>query len=164
MNRARGLNWLFWGSIAACYLLQLTPLPALLAPLKPFWLALVLIYWLLELPERVPLGLAFTLGLIGDLLPGGELFGEQALRLCILCFIVLRFRARLRFFPMWQQTLAVFALLLNDRIVYLMVHTFAGDPLPGADFWLAPVAGLAVWPWLFLLLDDLRARLRGHEA
>src|ERR1700732_4209222 len=118
--RIRGIGWLFWGSIVFCYLLQLMPLPAILLPLKPYWLALMLIYWMLELPERVPLGLAFVLGAVGDLV-AGELLGEQALRLCILCFIVLRFRSRLRFFPMWQQTFAVFALLLNDRIVYLMI-------------------------------------------
>jgi rod shape-determining protein MreD len=146
-----------------CYLLQIMPLPAVLLPLKPYWLALVLIYWLIELPERVPLGLCFVLGVGGDLI-AGELLGEQALRLCILCFIVLRFRSRLRFFPMWQQTLAIFALLLNDRIVYLMVHALAGDPSPPPDFWLAPLAGLIAWPWLFLLLDDLRARLRAHEG
>ncbi len=90
MMRVRGLGWLFWGSIISCYLLQLAPLPLPLQPLKPFWLALVLIYWILELPERVPLGLAFILGVAADLLTG-ELIGEQALRLCILCFIVLRF-------------------------------------------------------------------------
>jgi rod shape-determining protein MreD len=163
MTRGRGFNWLFWGSIVVCYLLQLAPLPTVLLPLKPFWLALMLIYWLIELPERVPLGLAFVLGVAGDVI-GGELLGEQALRLCILCFIVLRFRSRLRFFPMWQQTLAVFALLLNDRIVYLMVHALAGDPPPPLDFWLAPIAGMFAWPWLFLLLDDLRARLRAHDA
>lgn len=163
MTRNRTLNALFWGSIALCYILALAPLPAVLVPLKPFWLALVLVYWLLEMPERVPLGLAFTLGIVGDLV-AGELLGEQAMRLCVLCFIALRFRSRLRFFPIWQQTLAVFGLLLNDRVVYLMVHTFAGDPVPGAEFWIAPLAGAVVWPWLFLLLDDLRARLRAHEA
>lgn len=157
------MGWLFWGSIVVCCLLQLAPLPALLLPLKPFWLALALIYWSLEIPERVPLGLAFVLGAVGDLL-GGEMLGEQALRLCILCFIVLRFRSRLRFFPMWQQTLAVLALLLNDRIVYLMIHALAGDPPPTPEFWIAPLAGMLVWPWFFLLLDDLRARLRTHET
>jgi rod shape-determining protein MreD len=132
-------------------------------PFKPSWLALVLIYWMIELPERVPLGLCFVLGLVADLVCG-EVIGEQALRLCILCFIVLRFRSRLRFFPMWQQTLAVLALLFNDRIVYLMVHAIAGDPPPDLDFWFAPVTGMLAWPWLFLLFDDLRARLRASEA
>ena len=161
--RLRGISGLFWGTVLASFLSQLAPLPALLVPFKPFWLALVLIYWMIEVPDRVSLGLCFALGLVADLLCG-EMLGEQALRLCVLCFIVLRFRSRLRFFPMWQQTLAVGALLLNDRVVYLMVHALAGDPPPERDFWYAPVAGMFAWPWLFLLFDDLRARLRSSDA
>ena len=163
MNRNRAHFLLFWGSLFGCYLLQLMPLPQALLPLKPYWLALVLIYWTLETPEHVTLGLAFVLGLFGDLF-AGELLGEQALRLCILCFILLRFRSRLRFFPMWQQALAVFALLINDRIVLLMVRAVAGEAAPSAGFWLAPLAGALAWPWLFLLFDDLRARLRVNES
>jgi rod shape-determining protein MreD len=162
VNRARANAALFWGSLICCYLLQLMPLPQALLPLKPYWLALALIYWALETPERVNLGLAFLLGLLGDVF-SGELLGEQALRLCILCFILLRFRSRLRFFPMWQQAVAVFALLLNDRIVLLMVRACAGEAPPPASFWLAPVAGMLAWPWVFLLFDDVRARLRIHE-
>jgi rod shape-determining protein MreD len=163
VNRSRANFFLFWGSLLGCYLLQLMPLPEALLPLKPYWLALVLTYWALETPERVSLGRAFVLGLLGDLF-AGELLGEQALRLCILCFILLRFRARLRFFPMWQQALAVFALLLNDRVVLLMVRAVAGDAPPSAGFWLAPMAGALAWPWLFLLLDDLRGRWRANES
>jgi rod shape-determining protein MreD len=161
-TRQRSHLWLFAVSVFAAYLLQLLPLPQALAPFKPYWLALILLYWALEEPERVSLGRAFLLGLAGDVIHG-EILGEQALRLVALTFIVLRFRARLRFFPMWQQALAVLALLLNDRIVLVMVRSFAGDPMPPPTFWLAPFAGMAMWPWLFLLLDDLRARLRVHE-
>ena len=163
MNRSRTNAILFWGSVVLCFLLQLMPLPQALLPFKPYWLALILVYWALETPERVGLGLAFVVGLIGDALTG-ELLGEQALRLCILCFIILRFRSRLRFFPMWQQSLALFVLLLNDRVVLLMIRACAGEPAPPAAFWLAPVAGMLAWPWLFLLFDDLRARLRVHES
>jgi rod shape-determining protein MreD len=163
MNRARANAWLFWGSILLCYVLQLMPLPQALLPMKPYWMALVLAYWALESPERVSLGLAFILGLFGDAL-AGELLGEHAMRLCILCFILLRFRSRLRFFPMWQQTLAVFALLLNDRIVLLMVRACAGDPAPAPTFWIEPLTGAVAWPWLFLLLDDLRARVRATDS
>ena len=163
MNRARANALLFWGSISLCYLLQLMPLPQVLLPFKPYWLALVLVYWALETPERIGLGLAFVLGLAGDAI-SGELLGEQALRLCILCFILLRFRSRLRFFPLWQQSIAVLALLLNDRIVLLMIRACAGEPTPPPTFWLEPPAGMLAWPWVFLLLDDLRARLRVHES
>jgi rod shape-determining protein MreD len=119
----------------------------------------VLLYWALESDGRVTLGLAFVVGLGADLL-NGVVLGEQALRLCALVFIALRFRARLRFFPIWQQTLAVLALLINDRILLMIVRVLAGDSLPPASWWISPFIGAALWPFLFLLLDDLRARLR----
>jgi rod shape-determining protein MreD len=152
-------NWLFAGSYAAALILKLMSLPSGLAPLKPYWLALVLAYWAIEAPERVGLGFALLLGFAGDLLVG-DLLGEQAMRLVILTFIVLRFRARLRFFPMWQQTLAILALLLNDRVVVMMIRGFAGDPMPPAGYWLGAVTGMFAWPLLCLLLGDLRSRLR----
>lgn len=163
MNRHRAHFLLFMLSLILACLLQLMPLPDMLLPFRPYWLGLILIYWALEEPERIGLGRAFLLGLVGDVLQG-DLLGDQALRLAALAFIVLRFRARLRFFPMWQQSLAVFALLLNDRVLSLMERTFTGDPLPPLSFWYAPVAGMLAWPWVFLLLDDLRARQRVHEA
>ena len=162
MNRLRGNDGLFWGSVFAGYLLQLMPLPQAMLPLKPWWLALVLVYWTLEAPEYVSLGRAFVLGLIGDLFVG-DLLGEQALRLCMFCFILMRFRARLRFFPMWQQALAVLALLLNDRIVLLAIRAVAGFTGAPPSYWLAPLVGMLAWPWVFLLLDDARARLRARE-
>jgi len=163
MNRARARALFFYGSIAFAFLLQLMPLPLLILPLKPYWVGLVLIYWAIETPERVGLGFAFLIGLAGDLL-NGELLAEQALRLVVLTFIVLRFRARLRFFPMWQQALAVMALLLNDRIVVIMVRGFSGEPMPPPAFWLSPLVGMLLWPFLFLLLDDLRGRLRVGDS
>ncbi|MEO8671734.1 MAG: rod shape-determining protein MreD [Tahibacter sp.] len=163
MSRPRAQAWLYLASLVLAYLLQLMPLPEPMLPFKPYWLGLVLIYWALEEPDQVGLGRAFIVGLLGDVLHG-DLLGEQALRLAVLTFIVFRFRARLRFFPMWQQSLAVFALLLNDRVVALMVRAFSGDPIPPVSFWFAPFAAMLAWPWVFLLFDDLRARLRVHEA
>ncbi|MBL0164731.1 MAG: rod shape-determining protein MreD [Xanthomonadales bacterium] len=163
MNRRRVQMLIFVGSIVLAFLLQLTPLPQALLPLKPYWIALVLIYWSIETPERVGLGFAFVIGLCGDLLTG-QLLGEQALRLIVLIFIVLRFRSRLRFFPVSQQALAVFALLLNDRIVVIMVRGFSGDPIPSIGFWVSPVIGMLAWPFVFLLLDDMRARIRARET
>lgn len=128
MSRRRVQTFIFVGSIVLAFLLQLTS-PQAFLPLKPYWIALVLIYWSIEAPERMGLGFAFLIGLAGDLLTG-QLLGEQALRLIVLVFIVLRFRSRLRFFPLSQQALAVLALLLNDRIVVIMVRGFPGIRFP----------------------------------
>ena len=154
---------MYWGSIVLAFVLTLMPLPDALRVAKPFWLAILVIYWALEAPERMTLGRAFLLGMAGDLLTG-SLIGEQALRLVVLAFIVLRLRSRLRFFPMPQQVLAVLALLFNDRIVMLMIRSF-GDSAPvELAHAIGPIVGALLWPWVFLLLDGLRLRARPKEA
>lgn len=163
MNRQRVAKLVFFTTLLLSLLLMLVPFPEPLRPFKPYWPALVLIYWSLESTHRVSLGLAFWAGLAADVVDGA-LLGEQALRLVVLVFLVLRFRSRLRFFPMWQQALAVLALLLNDRVVQVVVHTLAGDPLPSMWYWLSPVVGALLWPFVFLLLDSVRTRLRMQEA
>lgn len=157
--KARGTYSLFLIAAVAALLLALVPVPPWLAVVKPMGLALVLIYFALEAPEAAGLGHAFLLGLCADLLYG-TLLGEHAFRMVILTFLTLRFRHRLRFFPIWQQAGAVFALLLNDRILDLWVRLLGGAPWPPLVFWIAPLAGLLAWPWVFLLLDGLRLKRR----
>jgi len=150
-------------TLAAAIVLTLLYLPPVLDVFRPYWVALVLIYWCLESQNLVTLGKVFIIGLLLDLL-GGSLLGLHALSLVILVYLVTRFRARLRFFPPWQQALSVFALLLNDRIILLWIISLRGDPLPSLVFWLPPIVGTLLWPWLFLLLDWVRAaqRRRAH--
>lgn len=162
MSRQRSAGLVLAGSLLIALLLGLVPWPGALDVLRPYWLALVVIYWALEAPDRMGLGLAFVLGLLADLL-FGTLMGEQALRLCVIVFLVLRFRPRLRFFPLSQQALAVLALLLNDRVIVLAIRAASGEGLPSPTFWLAPVIGTLLWPWLFLLVDHARLRARHRE-
>lgn len=163
MSRSRSLTaWLLL-SIVLASVLTLIALPEPLRVLRPFWLALIVIYWTIEAPEHYGIGFAFVLGLLQDVLVGTVL-GEHAFRLAIISFIVLRFRSRMRFFPMWQQALAVGALLLNDRIVVLLLRAIAGEFAIDWRYWLAPLVGAALWPWIFLLLDDLRSRGRQRDA
>lgn len=161
MSRQRENPWVLPVSIVLALLLGLVPLPELLLPLRPYWLALVLAYWVIETPDRVGLGMAFVLGVVADLLYGG-LLGEQALRLVILAFILQRFRARIRFFPMSQQVLALGGLLFNDRVISAAVHLMVGAPVLPWAYWWAPLLGMALWPLLFVLLDAARLGKRGR--
>ena len=134
--RTRLGGWILPLSLLMALLLGLLPLHAQLQPLRPYWLAL-------------------ACGLVADL-AYGSLLGEQALRLVIMAFILQRFRARLRFFPLSQQALAIGALLVNDRIVDAAVNLALGQPLLPWEYWWAPLLGTALWPPLFLMLDALR--------
>ncbi|MCD9006080.1 rod shape-determining protein MreD [Luteimonas sp. XNQY3] len=154
MSRRRN-PWVLPASLFVALLLGLLPLPTGLQPFRPFWLALVVAYWVIEDPDRAGLGFAFSMGLIADLAFGG-LLGEQALRLVIMAFILQRFRSQLRFFPVAQQALAIGGLLLNDRIVSAAIHGALGVPqLPWA-YWLAPLIGMLLWAPLYLVMDALR--------
>ena len=150
-------------SIMAAVFLSLLPLPEMLAPFKPYWVAMVLIYWTLETQDMISLGLAFLIGLVLDTL-SGSLMGLHALSLVVMVFLVQRFRSRLRFFPPWQQALSVLGLLVNDRIILIWITVLLGEALPTWEYWLPPLVGMALWPWLFLLLDRIRARQRLHKS
>lgn len=147
------------GTLVVAMVLTILPVPSMLQSVWPYWVALVVIYWCLETQDMISLGLAFFTGLVLDLLTG-SLLGLHALSLVIIVYLATRFRARLRFFPPWQQALSVLALLVNDRIILLWILSLRGDPLPSLDFWLPPLVGTVLWPWLFLLLDRFRGTMR----
>jgi len=150
-------------TLVAAIMLTLVSLPPVLDALRPYWVALVLIYWCLETQGLITLGSAFGTGLLLDLLTG-SLFGMHALSLVVLIYLVIHFRARLRFFPTGQQALSVLALLLNDRIILLWIIILRGDPLPSLGFWLPPIVGAMLWLPVFLVLDRFRGIMRRRAA
>ena len=163
MTSSRESRSLIFLTIMAAIFLSLLPLPEVLSPFKPYWVAIVLIYWSLETQDVITLGLAFLIGLVLDIL-SGSLVGLHALSLVVMVFLVQRFRSRLRFFPPWQQALSVLGLLVNDRIILIWITVLLGESLPTWKYWLPPLVGMALWPWLFLLLDRIRARLRLNRS
>jgi rod shape-determining protein MreD len=150
-------------TIVVAFVLTLLPLPPMLDIMRPYWVALVIIYWGLETQGLISLGLAFVIGVTLDLF-SANLLGLHALSLVIIVYLVTRFRARLRFFPPWQQALSVLALLTNDRIILLWIISLRGEPMPSLAFWLPPIVGTLLWPWLFLLLDRYRGVMRHRPS
>lgn len=135
--------------------LTLMPLPSVIEPIRPYWMALFVIYWNLEGGRVRHLGQAFLIGLLLDVCTA-SLLGQHALSLVILVFLLERFRARIRFFPPWQQAAAVLALLINDRVIQIWIISLVGNDWPVWSWWLAPLVGVLIWPWLFLMMDALR--------
>ena len=152
--------WLIYGSFALALLFAIIPLPEMASAARPWLLAMLLAYWIMEAPSKVGMGTAFLVGLLGDLL-GASLLGEQAMRLVVVAFLVQRFRARLRFFPLWQQAGAIGLLLLNDRVISALVHWIIGAPQAPWASWFGWLLGMVLWPWLYVFLD--MARLRSRE-
>ena len=95
------------------------------------------------------------MGILLDVLTG-TLLGQHALGLSIVAYIAVELHQRLRLFPLWQQSLTVLVMLLLERLLALWMAGAAGHPAPSLWYWAAPVSGMVLWPWVYLLLRFLR--------
>ncbi len=139
--------------------LTVIPLPDWMRDFRPQWVALTLIYWCMALPQRVGVGTAWTLGIFEDVLTG-TLLGQHALGLSVTAFLALRLHQRIRVFPLWQQSLSVFVLLLVEHLLSLWVIGATGQPTPSLWYWMPTVVGMFLWPWLYIVLRDVRRRFK----
>lgn len=156
--RAGHRVWPVLLSMLVALSLEVTPMPGDLAPWRPPWLALAAIYWALAYPRRYGLALAWLAGLVLDVLKGGVL-GQHALAMTVPTWLALRFHLRLRVFPIWQQTVAVAALVAVHQFLVFWVD---GVTIGAELSWqrTAPtVATLIAWPLLVAVLDWLRMQL-----
>lgn len=146
-------------SIFIALALTILPVPEWAIWLRPLWVPMVLTAWVLVLPERVSIGVAFAIGLFMDILLG-TLLGEHALVLTILAYVAAKFQRRIHLFPLSQQTAVVFFLLVVYQVVRYWVQGFVGQ-LPGTwAYWLPLFTSTLLWPWVYLLFRNYAARIK----
>lgn len=150
-------GWAVLLTLAIALLLTLLPMPPAIEDLRPQWVALTLIYWCLTLPDRVGVFWGFGAGLAMDVATG-SLLGHHALGLSIVAYSAVKMHQRVRIYPLWQQTLFVWVLLLLERLISLWLLGATGQPTPTLIYWAPSFLGLLIWPWLFVVLRDLARR------
>jgi rod shape-determining protein MreD len=143
------------GTLVAALVLTILPLPVWADELRPQWVTLVLIYWCLALPRRIGVFTGFLVGIAHDVV-SGALLGEHALALSVVAYLAGELHRRIRAYPLWQQAVAVWLLLLVERLLSLWVLGATGQPTPTLTFWLPTLVGVLLWPLLSLALDRLR--------
>ncbi|KPL28460.1 MAG: rod shape-determining protein MreD [Acidithiobacillales bacterium SM1_46] len=139
--------------------LSIMPGPTWAEPFRPDWVGLVLVYWCIAAPGRVGVGTGFVLGLAMDVLYGA-LLGSNALVKSLLAFLANRMHLRMRMFPRWQQAVAVMLLLALDQLLVLWIRGAAGRAPETLFYWTPSVVGMVIWPWLFVILRDVRRRAK----
>lgn len=144
-------------TFAVALLLSVLPHPDWAQSFRPQWVALTLIYWTFALPERVGVGVGFSCGILLDALTGTVL-GQHALSLSLIAYVALKTYQRARLYPLWQQAMIVLILLLAEHLIALWIRGALKQPSPGLVYWMTPVTGALLWPWLFVLLRGLRRR------
>ncbi|MEJ2514091.1 MAG: rod shape-determining protein MreD [Gammaproteobacteria bacterium] len=135
--------------------LEVTPLPGGAAAWAPPWLALAVIYWSLAYPRRYGLGLAWSSGLVLDVLKGG-LLGQHALALTVVALIAVRFHLRFRLFPIWQQAGMVGLVAAIHEFLIFWVDGLAGEAELSWQRLIPPVTAALLWPPATAVLDRFR--------
>lgn len=152
-------GWAIAASFTVAFLLTMLPLPDWAGPGRPEWVVMVLIYWCLALPDRIGAGTGWFAGLLLDVVRGAIL-GQHALALSLVAFLAVHFHQRIRVYPLWQQALSVLMLVALNQMLVLWIKGVVGQ-LPGTwIYWMPSVTSMLLWPWVYLLLRDLRRRFR----
>ena len=151
-----------WITIIAGMVLAVVPMPQLvpveLGFLRPDWVAMVLVYWIIALPHRVGIPTAWLAGIAMDVLLG-SLIGQHALSDVLIAYVAASLYQRLRMFSVWQQAAILFALLGANELFGFWIESIAG--LADWSMWylLPALSGAFLWPWVFLILRSLRRRI-----
>ncbi len=152
-------SWIIVVSFIVAFVFTSLPLPDWIDRVRPDWVGLVLIYWCMALPHRVGVGTGWTAGLVLDA-SKGALLGQHALALTVVAFLALKTHRRIRVLPVWQQALVVMLFLTMNQLLVIWINGIIGYP-PQNLWYLGPAfGGLLLWPWVYIVLRDLRRRFQ----
>lgn len=147
-------------TLLVAMMLLILPLPGWAIWCRPAWVFMMLMFWMLNVPSQVGIGVAFFVGLILDLLTGTVL-GQHAFVLSILAYFMLTFRVRIRHFPFWKQTAAIMVLTVAYMALQYWVMALMGASPDTWKYWLPILTTTLLWPWVCLLLRDFQHRFEG---
>lgn len=147
-------------SLLLAFVFILLPWSGLALNIRPDFLLLVIIYWLIRAPNLCNVGTAWFVGLFADLATGG-IFGQYALAYTITAFFAVTYQRRLVLFNHTQQLFYVFLLLLISQVVLLILKIFSGADLIGWAYFLPSLSGILLWRIAVIFGLNTGGRSRG---
>lgn len=122
--------------------------------IRPDFLLVVVLYWLLQAPYQCNIGWVWFAGLLVDL-STGSLLGQHALTFAVTAFLGLTYQRRLVLFSRWQLYLYVTFLFATQRLLILLLKLFAGSELPDWTYAFPVVSDLILWQCMVIWFGEL---------
>ena len=142
-------------SFIAAFALSIVPLPGFLQMIRPEFVTIVLLYWCIALPARVGVGIAWVTGIIVDVLTD-SLLGQHALTLSIVAFLAIKLHQRIRVFPVWQQAITIFVLLLFQATITMWIKGMLDEHANLMDFIIPALTTAIFWPPGYFVMRHVR--------
>ncbi|MSP86611.1 MAG: rod shape-determining protein MreD [Methylotenera sp.] len=146
-------------SIALAFICLLLPWSGFSLTVRPDFMLLVIIFWLIRAPNLCNVGTAWFVGLLVDLATGG-IFGQYALAYTVTAFFSTSYQRRLVLYSEIQQLFYVGLLLIISQIILLIIKTFSGGQFIGWIYFLPSITGVLLWFLAVLFGLDIGARAR----
>ncbi|MEE2893446.1 MAG: rod shape-determining protein MreD [Pseudomonadota bacterium] len=133
--------------------------PAWLGWLRPDWVALVVLYWVIAVPQQVGMGTAWVSGIFVDSMTG-NLLGQHALGLVLIAWAGLTLYERLRMYATLQQALIVFVTVSLAQSIDMAIEIVVRDAVWSWWVLVPALTSAMLWPLAFNLQRALRRRMR----
>ena len=158
MGRANR-SWVIAVSFVVALMLTAVPLPEWALPWRPAWIALVLVYWCIALPERVGVLTGWVIGLVLDVMHG-SILGQHAFGLAFVAYVAVVYHQRVRVFPLVQQAMFVGSVVFAYLLLMLWIYNLLGSITYRYEYLFATISSTILWPWIFVILRDIRRKAR----
>lgn len=151
--------WFIFVTFFVAFYLAAIPLPGRFEIARPDWVGLLIVFWVLMLPDRFGILVSFIIGLLYDTLVGTPL-GLYGLVFSILAYTLLLLHARLKMYPLGQQALVVFLVIGVTHILAQGLRNWLMSTVSGElHIWPALTSAI-IWPWVYGLTRTLQIRFR----
>jgi len=118
--------------------------------LRPDFLLVITLYWVVRAPHLCNVGVAWFAGLIVDL-STGSLLGQHALAFGFTAFLALLYQRRLVLFNRFQLSIYVLALLVCERVIVLVLKLFADNENPGLSYFWPVLTSILLWQFMVMM-------------
>ncbi|EGV36446.1 rod shape-determining protein MreD [Neisseria weaveri LMG 5135] len=127
-----------------------------------FWIpqftALMLLYWVINRPHSVGVGIAFIVGLLVDVGTASPV-GQHALSYMLITFLTQQQQRQITLYSYGFQAIAVLIALLANQIILMLIQLIHSHRFSGWLDFSAPFVGAFLWPLLSkIMLAVLNSR------
>jgi rod shape-determining protein MreD len=132
------------GTLTLAVLLEQLPWSGWALIMRPDFMLIGLLFWVMHQPGRISFGVAFLLGMLADF-QDGVVFGQHAIAYAIGVYLVLFLRLRLLQFDPTRQAAQLFPIFLTVQLAVLLIGWLAVNPPTGLLILVPVLSNTVLW-------------------
>ena len=125
---------------------------------SPDWLYLVVIYWILAVPNSIGLTTSWFIGLLTDV-AFGTILGSNALTFVLIAFIITRTYKFVRYLTVYQQAIIIFLLLFIKQTILMWIDGMVRlEEIHLSAYYWSVLTSSLIWPLIYFILRHVRRK------